>query len=177
MRRTHDREPEASAGASLLRQPSATAKWWILVGVVVLLIAWQAASHQWMMGLPMGTLHRMDVLVGSVVTAAAVLAYLPLVQLYERRLAAAAQIIWELDQRLRGQMAARGERLLGIAQDLRVAERQVACRCAEDAAGRLHEEGGEGIGGAGDPLEALNASLDQLEELAREAAAAANLTR
>jgi hypothetical protein len=169
------RRPEVPAGTSLLQMPNARAKWWIVAAIVALLVLWEAASHRWVMRLPMADRHQLDVLVGGGVTATTVLAYLSLVQKYERRLARAAQLIWDLDQRLRRKMAERGDRLLRIARELRIAERALVCRCAAGAAQSSAEGRGPSPAGVADPLEALNASLEQLEELAREEAAPANL--
>jgi len=167
--------PEEPDGAGQVQMPNASAKWWIAGAVVAVLVLWEAASHRWAMGLPMAARHRLDVLVGGGVTAATILIYLTLVQQYERRLAEAAQLIWDLDQQLRRQMAERGDRLRRIARDLRIAERQVVCQCADRAAPGSPEGNGAARDDAADPLEALNAKLEQLEQLAREEAAPANL--
>jgi hypothetical protein len=101
-----------------LRPIAPQAKWWIVGVVAVLLGAWEFVFHLTMMGLPIVTGHRLNVLVAAGLVAGTVLALFVVIQRYEQQLASAAVALREKNEALRALEAERDTGLLDLARDL-----------------------------------------------------------
>jgi hypothetical protein len=148
-----------------LRPVAPRLKWWLVGAVILLLGAWQVAFHLWFMHLPMLTGHRLNSAVGGLLVALTLLAALSLVQVYEERLAAGTRILWESDQRLRKELAARNQQILDRARVLRQIANDLAGGSETSPGGALPARRGSAPAdppACGREIEAIAASLEQM---------------
>lgn len=136
-------------------------KWWIAGGVVSLFLLWQALLLLWAPRLSHSPAHRVDTLVAAAIGGVALAAFLGLLVVREERLESGAAIIWDLDQRMRGRIAAEAARQAELARELEDLHASLLSHC-DHLAGLLP------AGAPAEPLAALRRDAEGAAALARE---------